>query len=221
MTSKQFTLYTHKTGTNGWKVAIVLVELGLSFDSIYLDFTEVKQVAHTKFNPNGRIPTLIDHSNNDFVVWESNAILIYLVEKYDKEHKISASSLEDKATQLQWLFFQASGQGAYFGQAAWFRNYHHEKIPSALERYLRETIRLTTVLESVLSKQAWLTCDKLTIADLSFIPWNRYAFDHMIEGFEGFNLEKDCPAVAAWHAKLMARPAVAEQFALKDALAPK
>lgn len=87
----QFTLYTHNGGPNGWKVAIVLEELGLSYDSIYLDFNsgEHKEEKHTKYNPNGRIPTLIDHQNNDLVIWESNAILLYLVGKYDKDHKIS------------------------------------------------------------------------------------------------------------------------------------
>lgn len=84
-----FTLYTHKLGPNGWrvslhtvcgpqgsplvyrKVAIVLEELGLEYRSLYLDVKagEHKGPEHTKFNPNGRIPTLIDHKNNDFVIW--------------------------------------------------------------------------------------------------------------------------------------------------------
>ena len=53
------------------KVAIVLEELGLTYESIYLDFQQGEQKAseHTKYNPNGRIPTLIDHKNNDFVIW--------------------------------------------------------------------------------------------------------------------------------------------------------
>ena len=53
------------------KVAVVLEELGLTYHSIYLDFekTEQKSPEHTKYNPNGRIPTIIDHKNNDFVLW--------------------------------------------------------------------------------------------------------------------------------------------------------
>ena len=53
------------------KVAFVLEELGLTYESIYLDFNtgEHKKPEHTKYNPNGRIPTLIDHKNNDFTVW--------------------------------------------------------------------------------------------------------------------------------------------------------
>ncbi|KAF9815446.1 hypothetical protein IEO21_04617 [Rhodonia placenta] len=134
--SKQFTLYTHKSGPNGWKVAFVLKELGLTYESIYLDFqnNEHKAPEFTKYNPNGRIPALIDHHNNDFVVWESNAIVLYLTEKYDTAHRISASTFEDKTLELQWLFFQASGQGPYFGQARWFADLHPERVPSAIER---------------------------------------------------------------------------------------
>ena len=100
---------------------------------------------------------------------ESDAILTYLVEKYDPEHKISAATAEDKITQLQWLFFQSSGQGPYFGQAAWFTFYHPEKIPSAVDRYKNEIKRVLGVLDGVLAKQEWLVAGKATIADISFI----------------------------------------------------
>ncbi|OJT13995.1 Glutathione S-transferase 2 [Trametes pubescens] len=168
-----FTLYTHNFGPNGWKVAIVLEELGLEYRSLYLDVKKGEHRApeHTKFNPNGRIPTLIDHKNDDFVVWESDAIITYLVEKYDPEGKISATSFEEKMQQLQWLFFQASGQGPYFGQAAWFIMSHPENLPSVIERYQKEILRVLGVLENVLSKQEWLVGGKCTVADLSFIVY--------------------------------------------------
>ncbi|OBZ71250.1 Glutathione S-transferase 2 [Grifola frondosa] len=194
---KQFTLYTHKGGPNGWKVAIVLEELGLSYESIYLDFgkNEQKGEEHTKYNPNGRIPTLIDHKNNDFVIWESNAIITYLVEKYDTEHKISVTGFEDRISQLQWLFFQASGQGPYFGQFAWFIFYHPEKVPSAIERYKNEINRVLGVLDGVLSKQQWLVGNKCTVADLSFITWNQGIFTAQARTNHDFEIEKNFPAV--------------------------
>ncbi|THG95280.1 hypothetical protein EW026_g6344 [Hermanssonia centrifuga] len=137
---------------------------------------------------------------------ESDAILLYLVGKYDPEHKVSVTADEQKYQIIQWLFFQASGQGPYFGQAFWFRFQHSEKIPSAIERYQKETIRVLGVLESVLSKDEWLVGGKCTIADLSFIQWNDIV-DRALEGYENFNFEKDFPAVFAWHSKMKARDA--------------
>ena len=95
------------------KVAFVLEELGLTYEHIYLDFgkQEHKGDTHVSLNPNGRIPTLVDHTNGDYTIWESDAILIYLVDKYDKDHKLSFSDEKQRASMIQWLFFQASGQG--------------------------------------------------------------------------------------------------------------
>ena len=97
--------------------------------------------------------------------------MTYLVDKYDPEHKISAATEADKYHQLQWLFFQASGQGPYFGQLGWFAYFHPEKIASAQERYRNEILRVLGVLEGVLAKQEWLVAGKPTIADLSFLTY--------------------------------------------------
>ncbi|OCH86403.1 glutathione S-transferase [Obba rivulosa] len=217
---KQFTLFSHESGPNGWKVAFVLEELGLTYESIYLKFQkdEHKAPEHTKYNPNGRIPTLIDHKNNDFAIWESNAIVVYLVEKYDTEHKISVEGSEERIEQLQWLFFQASGQGPYFGQAGWFTLFHPEKLPSAVERYQKEILRVFGVLETVLSQREWLVGNKYTVADISFIPWNQIAVTRLVAGYEGFNFEKDFPSVAKWHNKLLAKDAVKKVHAVRDSL---
>ncbi|PCH40716.1 glutathione S-transferase C-terminal-like protein [Wolfiporia cocos MD-104 SS10] len=217
---KQFTFYTNVNGPNGWKIFIALEELGLTYESKYLDFSKNEHVSpeHLALNPNGRIPTIIDHANNDFVVWESNAILVYLVDKYDTSHKISVEKYEDKIVQLQWLFFQASGQGPYFGQSGWFQRYHHEKLPSAIVRYQKEILRVFGVLNSVLSKQEWLVGGKCTIADLSFIPWNRAALAWHLDDVESFNFEKDFPGLSRWHNALLSRDSARKAFAEKDAL---
>ncbi|KAI0782721.1 glutathione S-transferase C-terminal-like protein [Abortiporus biennis] len=220
---KQFTLYSHDRGPNGWKVAFALEELGLTYETIYLNFQEGehKKPEFTKFNPNSRIPALIDHKNNDFVIWESNAILLYLVDKYDTEKRITVPDGDEKFQLLQWLFFQASGQGPYFGQAAWFALFHPERIESATDRYKKEIIRVLGVLETVLSKQEWLVGGKLTIADLSFITWNNFAFNVILQGYESFNLQKDFPSVAAWHNKLLATPSVKKTLDVREALISK
>ncbi|EKM53801.1 uncharacterized protein PHACADRAFT_260333 [Phanerochaete carnosa HHB-10118-sp] len=214
---KQFTLYSHAKGPNGWKVAIVLEELGLTYETTFLDFQkgEHKAADHTQHNPNGRIPTIIDHKNNNYTLWESDAILLYLVERYDPEHKLSVTSQEDKFHQLQWLFFQSSGQGPYFGQAAWFTFYHSEQLPSAQQRYKNEIKRVLGVLNTELEKREYLVGGKLTIADLSFIPWNNFVLGGGL--YEG-KLEQDLPAVAKWHAKLIERATVKKIWAQREAL---
>ena len=95
--------------------------------------------------------------------------MLYIADKYDTARKLSAAQGEDKYKELQWLFFQASGQGPYYGQAAWFSFFHSEKLPSAVERYKKEILRVLSVLDGVLSKQEWLVGGKCTIADISFI----------------------------------------------------
>ncbi|KAI0702242.1 thioredoxin-like protein [Earliella scabrosa] len=195
---KQFTLFTHFGGPNGWKVAFVLEELGLTYESVYLDFGKGEQKApeHTKYNPNGRIPTLIDHANGDFAVWESNAIMLYLVDKYDKEKKLALTGdkEEEKYQLLQWLFFQASGQGPYFGQAVWFMKYHSEQLPSAITRYQNEIQRVFSVLDTVLAKApgGYLVGGKCTVADLSFVTWNNNAVTFSIK--DVVDVEKTYPA---------------------------
>ncbi|KAH9919706.1 glutathione S-transferase [Fomitopsis serialis] len=215
--ASQFTLYSSVIAPNGWKVAIVLEELSLTYETVYLNFQqgEHKAPEHTKYNPNGRIPTLIDHGSGDFVIWESDAILTYLAEKYDPGHKISVSECGDRIHQLQWLFFQASGQGPYFGQSTWFLYLHHEKLPSAIERYQKEVLRVFGVLESVLSRQDWLAGGKCTIADLSFIPWNDIVLDLALKDYNDFNFESDFPALHKWHTAMMARPSVQKVWVAK------
>ncbi|TCD64422.1 Glutathione S-transferase 2 [Steccherinum ochraceum] len=208
MSQKHFTLWTQQTGPNGWKVAFVLNELGLEYESKYLDFAakEHKGPEFLKINPNGRIPALVDHKNGDYTVWESAAILLYIVDKYDKDNKLSIPVGHPERHHLyQWLFFQMSGQGPYMGQAFWFIRYHPEHVPSAIERYKNETKRVFGVLESVLSKQEWLVGGKVTVADINFITWNR-AFEILFG--EELDFEKEFPATFKWHSKLVALPGV-------------
>ncbi|TCD64429.1 Glutathione S-transferase 2 [Steccherinum ochraceum] len=208
MSQKHFTLWTHQAGPNGWKVAYVLNELGLEYESKHVDMSthEQKGPAFLELNPNGRIPVLVDHKNNDYTIWESAAIMLYLVDKYDKKNKLSVPAADPERHHLyQWLFFQMSGQGPYMGQGVWFLRHHSERLPSAIERYQNETKRILGVLERTLSKQEWLVGGKVTIADIIFVPWNN-ALGYVLD--EDFDLEKEFPATAKWHARLRALPGV-------------
>ncbi|KAL7279942.1 hypothetical protein ACG7TL_006353 [Trametes sanguinea] len=192
------------------KVVIVMDELELDYRSFDLDYRKGEHLIpeHLKYNSNGRMPTLLDHRNGDFAVWESNAIIAYLVEKYDIKGKVSAKTFEGKMHQLQWVFFQASGQGPYYGQAEHCLLYHPEHVPSAVERYQKEVLRVLGVLDGVLSQREWLVADRCTIADLSFVPWNISALRFLLKDYPGFNFEKDFPSTYRWHTAMLKREVV-------------
>ncbi|EPX71642.1 glutathione S-transferase Gst2 [Schizosaccharomyces octosporus yFS286] len=215
----QFTLFSHKGSPNPWKVALALKELNLSYDSVFYDFgkNEQKSVEHLAYNPNGRVPTLVDHKNKEIAIWESDAILAYLTDKYDTERKISLSHDHPNYHHLlQYLFFQSSGQGVIWGQASWFNFYHPEPVTSAITRYRNETKRVLGVLETILQDKEYLVANKCTIADLSFVTWNsllpavfgpgRHKFK---EDLPQIDFEKEFPKTYAWHQRLIQRPAVA------------
>jgi glutathione S-transferase len=115
---KPINVYVIPPGPNPWKVIIILEELGIPYEMKILGYAEVKSEPYVSINPNGRVPAIED-PNTGITIWESGAIVEYLVDQYDKEEKISYSSLPEKYYLKQWLHFQMSGQGPYFGQAAW------------------------------------------------------------------------------------------------------
>ena len=139
-------LYTTPT-PNGYKVSILLEELKIPYNviSVNLEKKEQKKTEYLKLNPNGRIPTIVDHENNDFTVFESGAILIYLAEKF---RKFLSPDSNERSVTIQWLMFQMGGIGPMQGQAHVFYRYAPEKIEYAIHRYQKETLRLYTVLDT-------------------------------------------------------------------------
>ena len=116
--------------------------------------------------------------------------------------------------------FQVSGQGPYFGQAAWFTLFHHEKLPSAQERYWNELKRVTKVLDACLEGKEYLVGGKCSYADLAFLPW--YALAAHLDSSGGMQKELDANSNwKAWMDRLMARPAVKKAFEDKSKLAAK
>lgn len=195
-----------KLGPNPPKVPIVLEELGIPYEVVPLNPMNVKTPQYLAINPNGRIPAIYD-PNNDLTLWESGAIIEYLIEKYDTDQKFSfPPGSNDSYHAKQWLYYQVSGQGPYYGQAVWFHVHHKEDIPSAKERYANEIKRVTGVLESHLAKNGpWLVGDKMSFADLSFVPW-QYLVQNKIP-IQGYSVE-DYPHVKQWMDKMTSRPIV-------------
>ena len=119
---------------NGWKISIALEEMELPYTvrPIALQKGEQKEDWYVALNPNGRIPTIVDHDNGDFAVFESGAILVYLAEKTGK---LMPRDEKGRSLVMQWLMFQMGGIGPMMGQANVFYRYAPEKIPYAIERY--------------------------------------------------------------------------------------
>jgi glutathione S-transferase len=200
-------LFTSET-PNGWKVSIALEEMSLPYEyrHIRLSQRDQKQEWYIKLNPNGRIPTIIDHDNDDFVVFESGAILIYLAEKTGL---FLPRDVKGRSLVIQWLMFQMSGVGPMMGQANVFYRYAPEKIPYAIDRYQREVRRLLEILDRRLADHEYLAGD-YSIADIATWPWAR--------GYEWSGVSIDgLDHLRRWLDKVGARPAVQRGKAIPPA----
>jgi glutathione S-transferase len=167
MVNHIFTLYTHGT-PNGHKISIALELLEIPYKLVELSFEQLaaREDWFVKINPNSKIPVIVDHSNEDYVVFESGAILLYLARHYDPEHKLWPKDDKLQFDVIQWVMFQMSGIGPYFGQAHHFVYASPEKIEYATNRYVNEAKRLLTVLDLQLEGRKYIVSDQLTIADV-------------------------------------------------------
>ncbi|OBT85355.1 hypothetical protein VE02_05063 [Pseudogymnoascus sp. 03VT05] len=202
-----------KTGPNPLKITIIFKELDIPHEIVSVPFSDVKKAEYVAINPNGRLPSIHD-PNTGITLWESGAIIEYLIDNYDPSRKLSFSSgSAEWHHSKQWLHYQMSGQGPYFGQVVWFTKLHAEKIPSAIERYVKEVNRVTAVLDRQLARQklasgsdeAWLVGNKISFADLVFLPW------HTIMGLlipsDEYNVN-DYPHVKQWLENMSSRKSV-------------
>ncbi len=197
-------LYTAAT-PNGHKASIALEELELPYRVHPLDLgkREQREEWFLNINPNGRIPAIIDRDADDFVVFESGAILLYLAEKTGR---LLPTDAKGRSVAIQWLMFQMGGIGPMQGQAGVFFRYAPEKIPYAIDRYQRETRRLYEVLERRLAEVPYLAGD-YSIADVATFPWVRG------HSWVGVTLD-DLPNVQRWLAAIEERPAVQRGLAV-------
>jgi glutathione S-transferase len=125
----------------------------------FLDMADLKKPPFEKINVNGRVPAIED-PNTGITLWESGAIIEYLVETYDPKATLTYTSSPEKFHVKQWLYFQMSGQGPYFGQAVWFAKFHPERIASATDRYKDQVKRVFHVLDMALQGKQYLVGDK-------------------------------------------------------------
>lgn len=157
---------------NPMKVALLLEELGLAYQAVPVDTRKGEQFAPAflAVNPNGKVPALVD---GDAVVFDSNAILLYLAEKSGQF--LPPNTPAARGPMLSWLMFVASGIGPYSGQAVHFRHAAPEPKEYALNRYDFEAWRHWGILNSHLEKQAFMLGNDYSLVDMAVWGWARVA----------------------------------------------
>jgi GST-like protein len=161
------------TTPNGHKITIFLEETGIPYRIVPVDITQGEQFQpdFLRISPNNRIPAIVDPAPADggapVALFESGAILLYLAEKTGR---FIPSDLRGRAETLQWLFWQMAGLGPMAGQNHHFGQYAPEKIPYAIDRYVKETNRLYGVLDRRLADREFVA-GAYSIADMAAYPW--------------------------------------------------
>lgn len=234
-----YTLFLHRLAPNGFKVAIIMLELNLPFNTIFLDFNAGEQRApeFVLINPNARVPALIDHYSDNTPIWESGAIILYLVSKHLRENGECALWSDTLIEQLQislWLFFQTSGHAPMIGQALHFRYFHSCPVPSAVERYTDEVRRVYGVVEMALAERrealimdldrdnaAAYSAGTTPLSSLRYFDYPVWLvgdratvadlsfvpWNNVVDRI-GINLKVEFPEVYKWTKYMMRRPAV-------------
>jgi len=190
-------LYTFTT-PNGRKASIMLEEVELPYNVHVIDITKNDQFTpkYIAINPNSKIPAIVDQDTG-ITVFESGAILIYLAEKTGK---LLPKDQKQRFQVLEWLMLQMGSVGPMFGQLNHFKKFAPEKIPYAVERYEKETLRLYGVLDKQLASHEFL-CGDYSIADIATYPWVT------IYEFQGLTLDNH-PNLKRWVETMQQRPAV-------------
>lgn len=193
---------------NGTKITIALEELGLAYETVYVNIGKNDQFIpdYLKISPNNRMPAIIDYDGPDgrpIAIFESGAILLYLARKVGK---LLPSDERGRVEVEQWLMWQMGGFGPMLGQNHHFSIYAPEKIPYAIKRYQDETRRLYGVLDKRLAGRDYV-CGDYSIADIALYGWSL--------GWERQGIDiAAVPEVQRWQARMAARPAVGRGLAV-------
>lgn len=193
---------------NGFKISIMLEEIGAAYSVTKIDINSGEQFAPAflAVSPNNRIPAIVDPDGPDgqpISIFESGAILQYLGRKYDAFYPTNERR---KAEVDQWLFWQVGGLGPMGGQCFHFRQYAQEKIPYGIDRYTKEVERLFGVMERRLGDRDYLAGD-YSIADIAAFPW--------VRPWKGMGQDiQSHPRLSDWLARIADRPAVKRGLAV-------
>ena len=196
------------TTPNGHKVTMFLEEAEVAYRIVPVNISSGEQFKpdFLAIAPNNRIPAIVDQApaggGEPISLFESGAILLYLAEKTGK---FIPADPRARADTLQWLFWQMGGLGPMAGQNHHFKQYAPEKIPYAIDRYVKETNRLYGVLNKRLADRPYMA-GAYSIADMASYPW---VVPHERQGQ---NLD-DFPHLKRWFDGIAARPATIRAYA--------
>ena len=193
---------------NGYKVTVMLEELGLKYNLVPVNIGKGDQFKpeFLKISPNNRMPAIIDPEGpggKPFAIFESGAILMYLAEKHGK---LMPAEIRGKYEVIEWLMFQMASVGPMLGQAHHFRLYAPEKLQYAIDRYTNEARRIYNVIDKRLGEAAYLA-GEYSIADIAVYPWL------VPHNLQGQNLDVT-PNLKRWYEHMRNRPAVQRGFAV-------
>ena len=198
------------TTPNGHKITMFLEEAGLPYRIVPVHIGRGEQFKpdFLRISPNNKMPAIVDHAPADggepLALFESGAILLYLA---DKIHRFIPADLRGRNMALQWLFWQMGGLGPMAGQNHHFVQYAPEKIPYAMDRYVKETARLYAVLDKHLSDgREFIAGSEYSIADMACYPWI------VLYEWQSQKIE-DSPHIAAWFERIKQRPATERAYA--------
>ncbi len=187
------------TTPNGRKVALLLEEIGLEYKMIPINIGKDEQFdpEFLKISPNNKIPAIVDHDNDDFPLFETGAILMYLAEKTGQF--LNTTDRDVYWRTIEWLMWQMGGVGPMFGQVHHFTRYNPGKAPYAQERYEKEARRLYGVLDRRLEGREFIV-DDYSIADMAVWPWTAR------HNWQEIDLN-DFANVRRWYMAMLERPA--------------
>ena len=193
---------------NPLKVALLLEEANLPYELVPIDTRKGEQHSpdFLKINPNAKTPALLD---GDVPVFDSNAILLYIAEKY--QVFLPEQTDANKAQTMSWLMFIASGIGPYCGQAVHFKRYAPEPKEYAFNRYDFEAWRHWNIINEHLINRSWMVAEKYSIIDMALWGWAR-----MIPFILGDDAWEKLPHIKRWIDVINARPAAQRAEGLKS-----
>ena len=193
-------LYTWQT-PNGRKISIMLEEIGLDYNVYPINIAKDEQFQDhfLKISPNNRIPAIVDKNNDNYALFESGAILMYLAEKSGK--LLNFDNKDEYYRTIEWLMWQMGGVGPMFGQVHHFVKYNKGKSEYSEQRYSKEAKRLYGVMNKKLGNHQFVAGKSYSIADISIWPWTA-RFDWQEVDLNEF------PNVVRWYKEMADRPAV-------------